>query len=125
MELLLPLQPQHSLECQPPFVTPILFAACLKNPVVFEDASENVREGAAAVPSCNFIAALSIEESAPETVMPPLKVDIPVNVEVVAEAKVPFTATLPELLIPVRVAKPVALIPHVLPVTEPSGFSCN
>ena len=61
---------------------PITFAACLNSPVVGESALLNPREGVAALPSCNFIAARSIEESAFATVIPPLKVPNPVNVDV-------------------------------------------
>ena len=61
---------------------PILFADSLKSPVVDESVLEKLREGDAAVPSSIFTAALSIEESAPLTVIPPLKVACPVNVDV-------------------------------------------
>ena len=61
----------------------------MKSPVWLEVASENVRDGATADPSSIFIFALSIDESAPLTVIPPLKVPLPVNAEVEFIARVP------------------------------------
>ena len=97
-------------------------ASCLKNPVVLEDASEKVREGAPAVPSSIFIFALSIDESAPLTVMPPLKVAMLVKVAVEVTPKVPVIETFPELVNPVKLAKPDELILHVAVDSCPSGL---
>ena len=62
-----------------------------------------------------------IVESAPSTDIPPLKVANCVNVDVVVAPNVPLTKTLPELLRPVEVIKPVELTLQFEAVNDPSG----
>ena len=83
------LEPSNLTPSVPEKVIPILLVSDLKNPVVFEVVSENVNDGGSPVPSNIFIFALSIDESAPLTVIPPLKVANPVNVDVEVTLKVP------------------------------------
>ena len=69
-----------------------------------------------------MISDLFIVESAPSTDIPPLKVANCVNVDVVVAPNVPLTKTLPELLRPVEVIKPVELTLQVEAVNDPSGW---